>query len=122
MGFSHLLRTSEDIKSFKIRYNILYDMNISYCHKGDIEDQRLPHIVFFPLISILEGGVSFPVALLLLRTLGFYGLSPDQCLPNFYRVVSCEGRFNQMYGLNLTHYDINFLYTIQGSLKHGYYL
>lgn len=91
MGFSHLLRTSTNVESFKTRFNIPRDMNMSYCHESDIEDQRLPHIVSFPLMSILEGGVRFPVVLLLLRTLGFYGLSPDQCLPNFYMVVSCVG-------------------------------
>ena len=73
-------------------------------------------------MSILEGGVRFPVDPLLLRTLSFYELSPDQCLPNFYRIVNCVGRLNRLYGLSLTHHDINFLYAIQGSLKHGYYL
>ena len=97
-------------------------MNISYCHEGDIENQILPHVVFFPLMSILEGGVRFPVDPLLLRTLSFYGLNPDQCLPNFYRVVNCVGRLNQLYDLNLTHHGINFLYAIHGSLRNGYYL
>ena len=73
-------------------------------------------------MSILEGRVRFPVDPLLLRTLNFYGLSPDQYLPNVYRVVSYVGRLNHLYSLSLTHHDINFLYTIQGSLKLGYYL
>ena len=77
MPFAYLLKTRENIESFKVRYNILHDVEISYCHEGDIADQRLPHVVFFPLMSILEGGVRFPVDPLLLRTLSFYGLSPD---------------------------------------------
>ena len=77
MGFSYLLKTNVDAESFKVRFNIPHDVNISYCHKGDIEDQRLPHVVFFPLMSILEGRVRFPVDPLLLSTLSFYGLSPD---------------------------------------------
>ena len=48
--------------------------------------------------------------------------SPYQCLPNFYSVVSYVGRLNRLYGLSLTHNDINFLYAIRGSLKLGYYL
>ena len=122
MGFSYLLRTDAVVESFKARFNIPRDVNISYCHKGDIKDQRLPHVVFFPLMSILEDGVRFPVDPLLLITLSFYGLSPDQNLPNFYRLVSCVGCLNQLYDLNLTHHDINFLYAIRGSLKHAYYL
>ena len=77
---------------------------------------------FFPLMSIFEDGVRFCIDHLLLRTFSFYGLSPNQCLPNFYRVVSCVGHFNRLYGLSLTHHNINFLYAIQGSLKHEYYL
>ena len=97
-------------------------MNISYCHEGDIKDQRLLHVVFFPLTSLLEGGVRFPVDPILLKTLSFYGLNLDQCLPNFYKVANCVGHLNRLYGLNLTHHDINFLYAIRGSLRNGYYL
>ena len=122
MGFSYLLKTNEDVESFKGRFNVPRDINISYCHEREIEDQSLTHIVFFPLMSILGGGVRFPINPLLLRTFSLYGLSPDQCLPNFYRDVNCVGRLNQLYGLSLTHYDNNFLYAIQGSLKNGYYL
>ena len=93
MGFSYLLKTNADVESFKARFDIPRDVNILYCHEGDIEDQRY-HVVFSPLMSILEGGVRFLVDPLLLRTLSFYGLSPDQCLLNFYRIVSCVGRFN----------------------------
>ena len=94
MGFSHLLRANANVKSFKTKFNIPRDVNISYYHEGDIEDQRLPHVVFFPLMSILEGGVWFPAEPLLLRTLGFYRLSPEQCLTNFYMADSCVGCLN----------------------------
>ena len=92
--FLYLLRTNADVESFKARFNIPRDVNISYCHEGDIEDQRLPHVVFFPLMSILDCGVRFLVDQLLLRTFSFYELSLDQSLPNFYRVVNCIGRLN----------------------------
>lgn len=121
MPFAYLLKTREDVESSRVRYNIPCDIEISYYHKGDRADQRLPHVVFFHLMSILEGGVRFPVDLLLLKTLSFYSFSPDQCLPNFYRVVSCV-HLNRLYGLSLTHHDINFLYAIRGSLKLEYYL
>ena len=78
MGFSYLLNTNVDIESFKTWLNIPCDVNISYCHEGDIEDQRLHHVVFFPLMSIPEGEVRFLVNPLLCRTLSFYRLSPNQ--------------------------------------------
>ena len=122
MPFAYLLKTREDIESFKVKYNIPHDVEISYCHEDEIANQRLPHVILFPLMSILEGGVRFPVDPLLLRTLSFYGLSLDHCLPNFYRVVNCVRHLNRLYGLSLTHHDINFLYAIRGSLKLKYYL
>lgn len=77
MPFAYLLKTREDIESFRVKYNIPYDVEISYCDEGEIVDQRLPMLCSFPLISILEGGVRFLVDPLLLKTLSFYGLSPD---------------------------------------------
>ena len=71
MSFSYLLDTNANIESFKTRFNIHHNVNISYCHEGDIKDQGLPHVVFFPLMSILEGGVRFLVDPFLLRTLSF---------------------------------------------------
>ena len=73
-------------------------------------------------MKILEGGVRFPVDPLLLSTLRFYGLCPDQLPPNFYRVVSFFSRLNQIYGLQLNHHDINFMYDLCGNLKTKYYL
>ena len=62
MHFAYLLKTREDVESFIVRYNIPRDVEISYCHEGEIADQRLPKVVFFfPLMSILKGGVRFPV-------------------------------------------------------------
>lgn len=122
MPFAYLLKTKENVASFKASFNIPRDVEILYCDKGDIEDQRRPYVVFFPLMSILEGGARFLVNPLLLKTLSFYGLSLDQCLPNFYKVVSCVGQLKHLYGLSLTHHDINFMYSIQGSLNLEYYL
>ena len=71
---------------------------------------------------ILEGGVRFPMDPLLLKTLRFYGLCPDQLPPNFYRVVSSVSRLNQIYGLQLNHHDINFMYSLCVNKKTNYYL
>ena len=106
MGFFYLIETSANVEALKTRFNIPHDVNIAYCHEGDIKNQRLPQVVFFPLMSILEGGVRFPIEPLVLRTLSFYKLSPDQCLHNFNKVVSYVRLLNQLYDLNLSHHDI----------------
>ena len=73
-------------------------------------------------MAILERGVRLPVDSLILSTLRFYGLCPDQLPPNFYRVVSCVSCLNQIYGLQLDHHDIKFMYSLCGNIKSDYYL
>ena len=73
-------------------------------------------------MAILEGRVRFPLDPLILSTLRFYELCPDQLPPNFYRVVSCVSRLNQLYGLQLNHHDINFMYNLCGNIIFDYHL
>ena len=124
MGFSHLLSLEAILATFMATYNVHEDVDIAYCHEGDIDIQRCrgSNTVLFPLMAILEGGVKFPVDPLIISTLRFYGLCPDQLLPNFYQVVSCVSRLNQLFGLQLDHHDINFMYSLCGKITSGYYL
>ena len=103
-------------------FNIPEDMDVAYCHESEIALHRGANTVFFTLMAILEGGVRFPVDPLLLNTLRVYGLCPDQLPPNFYWVVSCINRLNQMFGLQLDHHNINFMYSLCGNKKTNYYL
>ena len=73
-------------------------------------------------MTILKGGVRFPVDPLILNTLRFYGLCPDQLPTNFYQVVSCVTRLNQIYELQSNHHDINFMYSLCGNIRSDYYL
>ena len=124
MGYAHLLNTEVSLATFRQTFNILEDVNVAYCHESEIALHRRSgsSTAFFPFMAILEGGVRFPVDPLLLNTLRFYGLCPDQLPPNFYRVVSCVSRLNQIYGLQLNHHDINFMYSLCGNKKTNYYL
>ena len=60
------------MEAFKAKYNIPQDVFIEYCPKGNIEDQKVLRVIFIPLMFVLEGGVRFPLDLLLLGTLRFY--------------------------------------------------
>ena len=122
MGFSHLVNIAAAVKVFKAKYNISRDIFIEYFSKGNIEDRRVSRVVFIPLMAILKGRVRFLLNPLLLGTLKFYGFSPNQYLPNFYKMVGCVSQLNRLYNLRLTHHDINFLYSCCGSLKNGNYL
>ena len=80
MGYSYLLSTKASLANFTIVYDIPGDVDIAYWHEGNVALQRCSgsNIVFFPLITILDGGVGFPVDPLIFSTFRFYGLCPDQ--------------------------------------------
>ena len=62
MGYSHFFSSEASLTSFRVAYGVLGDVDIAYCHEGDIALQRRsnPNVAFFPLMSILEGGLGFP--------------------------------------------------------------
>ena len=47
MGYSHLLDTEESLTNFRVVYDIPGDVDVAYCHEGDIVLQRHPYVVFF---------------------------------------------------------------------------
>ena len=62
-------------------------------------------------MTILAGRVRFPVDLLIISTIRFYGL-----------LVSYVSRLNQLFRLQLNHHDINFMYSLYGNIRSDYYL
>ena len=115
MGYAFLLNTAASLATFRQKFDIPDDVEVVYCHESEIALHRGEHIAFFPLMAILKGGVRFPVDPLLLNTLRYYGLCPDQLPPNFYRAVSCISRLNHTFGLQLDHHDINHMYNLCGN-------
>ena len=86
MGYFHLLSSEASLATFRAAYGVPEDVDIAYCHQGDIEIQRRGGVntVFFPLMAILEGGIRFPVDPLVIGTLRFYGLYPNQLPPQLF--------------------------------------
>ena len=99
MGYSFLLDTSASLAIFRQKFDIPGDVEVAYCHESEIALHRGQGTAFFPLMAVLEGGVRFPVDLLMVSTLRHYGLCLDQLSPNFYWVVSCVSRLNYTFGL-----------------------
>ena len=73
MGYSYLLSSEVLLASFRAAYNVPEDVDIAYCHEGniDIQKRRGVNTIFFPLMSILEGGVRFPVDPFIIGTFRF---------------------------------------------------
>ena len=122
MGYAFFLNIEVSLATFRQKFDIPGDVEVAYCHESEIAFHRGVDTAFFPLMAILEGGVWFPADPLLLNTLKYYGLCPDQLPPNFYRVVSCFSRLNQTFGLQLDHHDINHMYILCRNKRTNYYL
>ena len=122
MGYAFLLNTGASLATFRQKFDIPNDVEVAYCHKSEITLHRGANTIFFPLMTILEGGVRFAVDPLLLNTLRYYGLCLDQLPTNFYWVVSCINRLNQTFNLQLDHHDINHIYSLCGNKRTNYYL
>ena len=122
MGYAYLLNIEASLATFRQNYSVPNDVEVAYCHESEIILHRGAGTAFFPLMSILEGGVRFPIDPLLLNTLKYCGLSLDQLPPNCYRVVSCVSRLNQTFGLQLDQHDINHMYSLCGKKRSNYYL
>ena len=122
MGYAFLLNTGASLATFRQKFDIPNDVEVAYCHKSEITLHRGANTIFFPLMTILEGGVRFAVDPLLLNTLRYYGLCLDQLPTNFYWVVSYVNRLNQTFNLQLDHHDINHMYSLCGNKRTNYYL
>ena len=49
-------------------------------------------------------------------------LSPTQCAPNMFRILGSVDALNKKMGVNLTHYDINWIYNRHHLIGQKYYL
>ena len=112
MGYSYLLEAPAALATFRQKFDILGDVEVAYCHESEIALHRGHGTSFFPLMAVLDGRVRFPVDPLLVSTLRYYKLCPNQLPPNFYRVISCVNRLNHTFDLQLDHHDINHMYSL----------
>ncbi|XXG50258.1 hypothetical protein AAC387_Pa02g4303 [Persea americana] len=77
----------------------------------------------FWLVSVVEGGVRFPLHPLLRECLREWGLSPCQLLPNGYKIIMGAVRLNEILSINLGVSDIEEAYDLCKSAEgHTYYL
>ena len=122
MGYSFLLDTPGSLAIFRQKFDIPGDVEVAYCHESEIALHRGQGTAFFPLMEILEGGVRFLVDPLVVSTLRYYMLCPDQLPPNFYRVVNYVNRLNHTFDLQLDYHNINHMYSLCGNKSSNYYL
>ena len=62
------------------------------------------------MIAFIEGGMTIPMGRITRDYLRVHRLCPQQCAPNFFRVVGSIDALDRHLGLGLTWYDVVHLY------------
>ena len=66
--------------------------------------------VTIPMIAFIEGGMTIPMSRITRNYLRAHRLCPQQCAPNFFRILGAIDDLDRHLGLGLTWYDVVHLY------------
>ena len=110
------------IELFKEKYHIPQEVLIRYCSTEGLSFDRQVGEIIIPMIAFIEGGMT----ILMDRITGVYlrahRLCPQQCAPNFFRVLGAIDALDRHLGLGLTWYDVAHLYEGHQEARAGFYL
>ena len=74
------------------------------------------------MIAFIEGGMAIPMGRITRDYLRAHRLCPQQCAPNFFKVLEAINTLDQHLGLGLTWYDVAHLYVGHQQERAGFYL
>ena len=60
--FKHLVDSDASMEGFKAKYHILQGVALQYCAPDQIITHREEGEVVIPMITIIKGGMTFPMA------------------------------------------------------------
>ena len=120
--FRCLVDSEEGIRNFRSKYNIPPTVGMRYAAQGEWVDTRQTGEVVIPMIAFIEGGMTIPMGSITRGYLNFFRLSPTQCAPNMFRVLGSIDALNQRMDLNLSHHDVNWVYSLHRLADQDYYL
>ena len=110
--FKCLVESEEGMGSFRAKYRIPPTVGMRYAAQGEWVDARKTREVVIPMITFIEGGMTIPMGTITRNYLRFFRLSPTQCAPNMFRVLESIEALNERMNLNLTHHDVNWVYSL----------
>ena len=120
--YRHLLGDSDSIVHFRDLYKVPSNVEV----RPDTPDDGLTYRdgwMPFWLVSVVEGGVRFPLHPLVRDCLWEWRLCPCQLLPNVYKIIMGVVRLNQILGIGLGVPDIEDTYDLCKSAEGDtYYL
>ena len=120
--FEHLVKTPSLIELFKEKYHIPQEVSIRYCSTKRLAFDREMGEVIIPMIAFIEGDIAIPIGRITRDYLRAHRLYPQQCAPNFFRVLGAIDALDRHLGLGLTWYDVAHLYKGHIEARVGFYL
>ena len=120
--FQRLVKNPALIELFKEKYHIPQEVSIRYYSPEGLAFDREVGEVTIPMIAFIEGGMTIPMGRITRNYLRAHRLCPQQCAPNFFRVLGAVDALDRHLGLGLTWYDVAHLYEGQQQARAGFYL
>ena len=120
--FERLVKTPALIESFKEKYHIPQEVSIRYCFVEGVAFDRKVGEVVIPMIAFIERGMTIPMSRITRDYLCAHRLYPQQCAPNFFRILGVINALDQHLGLGLTWYNVAHLYEGHIEVRAGFYL
>ena len=74
------------------------------------------------MIAFIEGGMTIPMGRITRDYLRSHRLCPQQCAPNFFRILGAVNALDRHLGLGLTWHDVVHLYEGHQQKGAGFYL
>ena len=120
--FQRLVKNPALIELFKEKYHIPQEVSIRYCFSEGLTFDREVGEVIIPMIAFIEGGITIPMGRIMRDYLRAHRIYPQQCAPNFFRVLGTINALDRHLGLGLTWYNVAHLYKGHIEARAGFYL
>ena len=103
--FERLVKSPALIEIFKEKYHIPQEVLLRYCSPEGLAFDREVGEVIIPMIAFIEGGMTIPMGRITRDYLRNHRLCPQQCAPNFFRILGAVNALDRHLGLGLTWHD-----------------